>query len=567
MAKVSRTQNGSLPEALLFDQEHYKELKRRQIIRLLFTYLLPLVILIIYFYIQYNGIVAESRRLHLGAIAENQSNTLNLFLSERIVNLNNIIHDPRLQLPPRSETLRAYLRELKQTSETFVDIGYFDSSGVQTAYEGPYPSLEKRNYGSESWYQKLKSDDENFIITDIYLGFRQRPHFTIAVRRIIDGQFIVMRATLDPEKIYEYMRSLEGAGEVFISIVNKDGTYQLVTPHIGTPLESASIVPPQTPRLGAENVRIDGARITYAYSWLKTADWALIVQRSSDEDQGFLAGFHLKIISISLLLTIVILFIIFNRAGKLAELQKQTDETRLQLEHASKLASVGELAAGIAHEINNPLAIINEEAGLIKDLMNPEFGEPIGQDQLYEHLDTIQESVFRCRDITHKLLRFVRKSDIELKTHDFHQIIDGVVDGLLIHEMEVSNIEISKEYSPNIPQILTDGNQLQQVILNIINNGVDAIGDHPGKITIKTSYNKDKVRTAISDTGSGIEPDKLDKIFLPFFTTKEVGKGTGLGLSVSYGIIKNLGGTIEVNSVVGQGSTFTIILPVNLGKV
>ena len=137
----------------------------------------------------------------------------------------------------------------------------------------------------------------------------------------------------------------------------------------------------------------------------------------------------------------------------------------------------------------------------------------------------------------------------------------------MIRELEVSNIEISKDYGPNIPQILTDGNQLQQVILNIINNAVDAIEGHPGKIMIKTSHNKDKVRIAISDTGSGIEPDQLDKLFMPFFTTKEVGKGTGLGLSVSYGIIKNMGGTIEVNSVVRQGSTFAIILPVNLGKV
>ena len=526
-----------------------------------------MVILIIYFYFQYNGIVSESRRLHLRAIAENQSNTLNLFLSERIVNLDNIIHSPKLKLPPGSEALQAYLQELKQTSESFVDIGYFDSSGVQASYIGPYPSLEKRNYSTETWYQKLKNGKEDFVITDIYLGFRQKPHFTIAVRRIIEGQFIVLRATLDPEKIYEYMRSLEGANEVYISIVNKDGYYQLVTPHIGTPLESASIVPPKTPRIGAEKVKIDGSSITYAYSWLKTADWALIVQRSIEEKPGLLAGFHMRIISISLILIIVIVFIIFNRARKLIEIQKESDVTRLQLEHASKLASVGELAAGIAHEINNPLAVINEEAGLIKDLMNPEFGSRIGHDQLVEHLDTIQESVFRCRDITHKLLRFVRKSDIELKIHNVHTIIDGVVDGFLTHEMTVSNINIVKKYGNNIPKILTDGNQLQQVILNIINNGVDAIGSGPGKIILKTSYQNDAVYISISDTGSGIEPNKLDKIFMPFFTTKEVGKGTGLGLSVSYGIIKNLGGTIEVESIHGRGSTFTIILPVNLGKV
>jgi len=536
------------------------------VIRLLFFYLGPLIVLIIFFSIQYSAMVAESRRLHLTAIAENQSNTLNLFLSERIVNLDNLIDDPRFQHPPASANLQIYLDRLKKNSQTFVDIGYFDSSGIQVAYAGPYPSLEKVDYSSEDWFRRLKQSDENFIITDIYLGFRQIPHFTIAVSRNIEGELVILRATLDPGNIYEYMRSLEGANEVFISIVNEDGYYQLVTPHIGTPLESSSIVPPETPRLGAETLKIDGSRITYAYSWLRLADWALIVQPSDPQRGGFFSGFNLRIYIIATAMILLIISVIAFRANKLVEMQMETDRTRAQLEHASKLASVGELAAGIAHEINNPLAVINEEAGLIKDYMNPEFGETMDPERLEEHLNSIQQSVFRCRDITHKLLRFVRKSDVELKTHNINDIIDGVVDGLLMREMQVSNIEIEKNYDPNIPTILTDRNQLQQVILNIINNGVDALEGRPGTITIKTRTENNHVEIAISDTGKGIKPGDIEKLFMPFFTTKEVGKGTGLGLSVSYGIIKSLGGEIKVDSTVGRGSEFTIILPMKPGK-
>jgi two-component system NtrC family sensor kinase len=254
--------------------------------------------------------------------------------------------------------------------------------------------------------------------------------------------------------------------------------------------------------------------------------------------------------------------IILRRARRSVALQEDSDIARAQLVHAAKLASVGELAAGIAHEINNPLAAINEEAGLVKDLMDPAFGTPVKPEELVHHLDSIQESVFRCRDITRKLLGFVRKTEVDLGEHDIHGLIDEVVDGLLRHEMEVSNIEIVRKYGDGIPRMKTDGNQLQQVILNIINNGIDALEGNSGRISIATTRDGSNIRIALSDTGKGIKPEEMENIFVPFYTTKEVGKGTGLGLSVSYGIVKSLGGTIEVESVPGKGSTFSIVLPV-----
>jgi two-component system NtrC family sensor kinase len=557
----SKNKKGAVAEPFTLDREHYRDFRRKNILRLFLTYLAPLIILTIYFYIQYGSIVAQGRLMHMKAIAENQANTLDLFLHERLVNLSNLIDDPKLQVPPGSQAMRDYLEKLQKNSEAFVDIGFFDSSGIQVAYEGPYPSLEKRNYSTEHWYADLKDKDDNFIITDIYLGFRKKPHLTIAVSRLIGGQYIVMRAALDPEEIYNYIRSLEGSGEVYTSIVNRDGYYQLVTSHIGTPLETSSFVPPDNPRLGADEVEIDGSTRAYAYSWLWAADWALIVQWAKEEEEGPLSGYRLKIILILIGMLAVGFFIITNRAKKLTDLKMESDRTRMQLEHAAKLASVGELAAGIAHEINNPLAAINEEAGLVKDLMNPELGDPVDPRELALHLDSIRESVFRCRDITRKLLGFVHKTEMDLRPHNVHKMIDEVVDGLLIREMAVSNIEVIKNYGENIPKLSTDAHQLQQVLLNIINNAVDAIENKPGKIELTTLYSDNNVRIEVSDTGKGMTPEQLEKIFMPFFTTKKVGKGTGLGLSVSYGIIKSLGGEIEVESTLGKGSTFAIVLP------
>jgi len=541
-------------------EEHYREFRRKTVIRLFITYLAPLILLAVYFFFQYNSMVSESRRLHLKAIAENQANTLDLYLTERLVNLSNVIDDPKFEIELGSDRLQEYLDKLKKSSQAFVDLGVFDSSGVQVAYAGPYPSLEKRNYGSEAWFLNLKEEAEDYIITDIYLGFRRQPHFTIAVSRRIDGRYSVLRATLSPDKLYEYITTLEGSNEVFTSIVNKAGFYQLVTPHIGTPLETSSLVPPGEPRLGSEQVSIEGTDIIYAYSWLRSADWALTVQWSGSDSPGILSAFALRMAGISFLIVLLISIVIITRARKLVEMQMESDRNRAQLAHAAKLASVGELAAGIAHEINNPLAVISEEAGLMKDLLDPQFGGEINNEEIIVHLDSITESVFRCRDITRKLLGFVRKTDISLRRHNIHTIIDEVVDGLLGPELAVSNIEIVRRYGRDIPELVTDRNQLQQVLLNLINNGVDAI-EGAGRIIITTAFRDERIVISVRDNGKGIKPADLDRIFMPFFTTKEVGKGTGLGLSVSYGIIKSLGGDVEVSSSLGSGTTFTISLP------
>ena len=500
--------------------------------------------------------VTRSQQLHLQSIAENQSNTFDLFITERVVNLSNLFNDPKFNIPPVAEDMQGYLTRLQKNSPAFTDVGFFDSSGVQIAYSGPYPSLEKLDYSTEAWYMDLMNRDSSFIITDIYLGLRNRPHFTIAIKRTLGKQVVVLRTSLDPERVYAYITSLKGSQEVSTSIVNHNGLFQLVRNQLGMPLDSSFFLPARQPALGIAETAIDEGNITYAYSWLKTADWALIVQDTGEEKGGLLSGYRLQIILIFLILTVLISLMVYYRAGRLVEFQKETDRTRAQLEHAAKLASVGELAAGIAHEINNPLAVINEETGLMKDLLSAEYGDPADPQKLIPNLDNIHEAVFRCRDVTRKLLGFVRKTDLDISSHDVHKLIDNVVDGILGKELEVSNIEIVRDYASNIPLMQTDANQLQQVLLNLLNNANDALQDKPGRITIRTVYIKKKIQVMISDTGIGMTRNQIDKIFLPFYTTKEVGKGTGLGLSVSYGIIKNMGGKIEAESVPGEGQHF-----------
>jgi len=170
--------------------------------------------------------------------------------------------------------------------------------------------------------------------------------------------------------------------------VNREGYYQVVTTHIGSPLEASQFVPPVVPEFGAESIDFNGIAVDYAYCWLQLADWALIIQPSSNE-AGWI-GVPLNIFLFTAPIALLLVLVILSRARKLVNLQMEADRTRAQLEHAAKLASVGELAAGIAHEINNPLAVINEEAGLLKDLMDPELSNGIKPEELNPHLDGIR---------------------------------------------------------------------------------------------------------------------------------------------------------------------------------
>ncbi len=537
----------------------YRDLWRHTVVRMLLSYLAPLLLVVGYFHLRYRDLAEEGRRAHMLAIAESQAGTLDLFLRERQANLANVIDDPELPSRPSDPETDGYLERLRRESRTFVDLGFFDARGVIVSYAGPYPALKAIRYGEEAWFRKLQRPEARFVVTDMYMGFRHRPHFTIAVRGRDAHAPSALRATLDPERLHDYVRSLRGAGEATSVLVNAAGEYQQVS----LPAELAgaprTVLPPRRPGQG---IGRRGAA-TYAYCWLNETDWALIVLQT--RPSGTLAGFNPGLLALSTAAILAVLATIMVRTRGILRHQREEDAARAelsgQLQHAARLASVGELAAGVAHEINNPLAVIAEQAGLVQDLLDPQFVREPDPRQLGRHLQAIREAVFRARDVTHKLLAFVRHTEVHLSLHDVHELVEGAISGLLEREMRVANIEVVKRYAETLPPALVDGGQIEQVIVNLVANAIDAMPDG-GRLTLATSGDGACVRVAVSDTGVGIAPDQMERIFMPFHTTKEVGRGTGLGLSVSYGIVKSHGGEIRAESRPGAGSTFTIVLPV-----
>ena len=237
---------------------------------------------------------------------------------------------------------------------------------------------------------------------------------------------------------------------------------------------------------------------------------------------------------------------------------KDIEQRRLmqkQMAQADKLASIGELSSGIAHEINNPLGII---LGYTQLLLR---GEDINSDR-FGDLKTIEKHVQSCKAIVEDLLNFARTSSPQKENLDVHTVVKEVI-GFVQHHSNLENIQIQTKFEPELPPALIDEKKIKQVLINLLMNAIHAV-ERKGTITIATGVNRatGRITVEVSDTGHGIERENLPKIFDPFFTTKPTGEGTGLGLSVSYGIIKGHGGNISVKSEPGQGAAFTLSLPV-----
>jgi two-component system NtrC family sensor kinase len=232
-----------------------------------------------------------------------------------------------------------------------------------------------------------------------------------------------------------------------------------------------------------------------------------------------------------------------------------------QLLQTQRLASIGQLSAGIAHEINNPLAIIRQEAEWLEHLLKNEKFKDIQELQDFgDSLRVIVQQVDRCTEITGNLLNFARKREPVIQATHINKIIKDMA-ALVEREARHSNIDIIQEFQPDLPAILSDPPLLRQVILNLLTNATQAIGKD-GAVTITAARaGSDGLKITVRDTGCGIAPENLSKIFDPFFTTKPEGQGTGLGLAICHGIIYRLGGAISVASEVGKGTTFTISLP------
>ncbi|MFH1672387.1 MAG: ATP-binding protein [Pseudomonadota bacterium] len=544
-------------------ESHYAGLRPRVMAIILGIAFVPLILLSGTIYYHYSTTVKEKIRNELRGIAENRKSTVDLFLKDRAISLSVLASTHSFDYLKDGKNLGEVFQLLKRIDSAFVDLGVIDCTGNQIAYRGPYP-LEGKEYGTAGWFQTVMA--EEVYISDIFLGLRKIPHFIIAVKRIEMGRPWILRATIDIGTINKFMSTALSGKKGDAYILSREGVYQICGREHDRILTKADFKVPSI----FEGIReVEGSDrevgpVLYAMAWLKNNDWLMVIEEHLKDELGSMI--HVKNVVLimfvvsSIIIIVSTVFITRRLIGSLEKIDIERSELTDQLVHFDKLAAIGKLASGVAHEINNPLAVIAEKAGWIEDLLSEEeVKNTPDYEELLKSVQDIKRHVNRGKKITHRLLGFARRTEIVYEELDIHSIVDETV-YFLEREVGYRNIDIIKEYQDDLPRIFSDGSQLQQVFINVLNNAIDAI-DKNGKIYIKTESQDKGILVSITDTGPGISEEALGKIFEPFYTSKPVGKGTGLGLSTSYGIVKKLGGRMTVESEVGKGTTFHVVLP------
>jgi two-component system, NtrC family, sensor kinase len=520
----------------------------------------PLIFITIVDYNVTKRSVESEILLRTARTVSNTRRSVSFFLEERRSTLDFIAHDNEPEELNNQVRLNAILENLR---EGFTDLGVIDSSGRQTNYVGPYGLLDK-DYSNQDWYmQAVKS---GVYISDVFMGYRKVPHMVIAVRRDLPGgAFIVLRASLDIEPFESVLSNLEldRLGDAFI--INHEGILQTSSRENGKVLEKAPLpVPSYSSKTEVtEGKGPNGQDLVIGYRYIDETPFILMIVKKKQALVESWQKTRLELIGFLIGSVVLIMAVIVSIATYLVNRMYYADEKRImilhEMEYANKMASIGRLAAGVAHEINNPLAIINEKAGLIKDLFT--LKDDYAKDQkLVGIVDSIIASVARCGRITKRLLRFARHMNVSLQAINLEEVIHEVLD-FLNKEAEYRSIAVSVKVQNDIPAFESDRGKLQQIFLNIINNAFAAMSDG-GHLDITAELKgRDSISIAVTDDGCGIAEADLTHIFEPFFSTKTGQGGTGLGLSITYSLVHEIGGGISVQSKAGKGTTFIITLP------
>ncbi|MBF0529791.1 MAG: two-component sensor histidine kinase [Deltaproteobacteria bacterium] len=544
------------------DRLNYAGIWYYAVVGMLAVSLIPLLILAGINYSQYKR-AAKAEILHpMYLLVSNNNQAIAFFLRERQSALNYVISGQSFTELTDPTRLNVTLDNLKKSFGGFIDLGLINADGLQINYSGPY-ELKGLNYHGQTWFKEVAQKGTH--VSEVFKGFRGFPHVVIAVKHADpDGTFYILRATLDTEGFNAVIRAMDLSPNSDNFLINAAGVLQTASRRYGEALKK---IPLTLPSASSKNEVIEitdehGEPLIAALARVEGSPFIFVALKTARELPENLSTIFVELILFVLASILVIFGVTWRVSTKLVGHIHDVDRSRTyllhEIEYTQRMASIGRLSAGVAHEINNPLAIINEKTGLLKDLIAfaPDFAY---KERFLKHIDSILFSVKRCSTITHRLLGFARHLDVQCEMINPKILLEEVV-SFLDKEAMYRNIDISLTSSPHFEEIESDRGQLQQVFLNIINNALAAVPDG-GRVTIKLeSRPAGGVVVTISDNGQGIPPENIERVFEPFFSTKG-NKGTGLGLSIAHGIISKLGGEIFVESEVGIGTSFFVTLP------
>ena len=473
------------------------------------------------------------------------------FLAERTMDLKVLSKNLGLSSLTRPGVLETVFQSLIQELPCYTDLGVIDDQGRHLAYVGPYDLISK-NYKNTTWFKAVMEGD--VYISDVYMGYRNVPHFIIAVKQSGSEGTWIIRATIDAMLFDNIVSGVANkrSGDAFL--VNRKGIFQ-TSPRMAGQLMGQSELKDSEPYEGVKLEERQGQiRVT---TWLKNVPWLCVVQIGRDEIFSALHSVRNIGIFVFLLGAILIVFTVLLTTNQLVlRLETKRRSIRFldkQLRRTSHMESSMELSYGFFREINDTLANIDSAATLIQDL-----GRKGESTEIEESMDQIKSEVLRSRKTIDKFIRFISPGTPAITEVNINKTLDDLLE-FLGSELHFKNIKVKRDYQDKLPGIRSDHSKLRQVFQNIILNAMSAI-EKDGEITVTSRAGQDGITITVADNGPGIPQENLEKIFDPLFTTKP--DGSGLGLSVCLDILQKLGGSISVKSEPGAGgATFIVELP------
>ena len=501
--------------------------------------------------------------LRTSKLVSNSWRSVSLFLNERRSVLDFIAHDNRLETLKEPARLAHILENLNNRFGGFMDLGVIDSSGKQISHAGSH-QMQGLDYNQQHWFQAVQK--RGVYIGELVTGARNEPHVDFAVKReLADGSFFALHAVLKQDQLTESIAQIDVPPRGDLFIISHEGVLQTPSRYFGPVFNKISMaIPEYSPKTRVfESINAKKDRIVIGYAYVPDTTYiVMMIQEQSERIQPWYKttwAFTGILAASIILILLVTLGVATDLVNQLHEADQERLDTLHQVEYANKMVSLGRLASGVAHEINNPLAIINEKAGHIKDIFT--LTETYANDpKLNDLVESVISTVQRCAKVTRDLLNFTRHLNLSIQTIDLEEIIDEV-QSVLAKETELRSITVGRSVAEDIPPFESDRGKLQQVFFNLFNSAIGAMNDGGHLEITATRKNEDFISVAFTDNGRGIPESDLKHIFEPFYYAKTGHSGTGLGLAVTHALVQEIGGRISVKSRPGQETVFEISIP------
>ncbi|MBM4189214.1 MAG: hypothetical protein FJ210_00680 [Betaproteobacteria bacterium] len=460
----------------------------------------------------------------------------------------------------RPERLAAVFAALNRGG-VITDLGVIDRHGKHLAYQGPFArELAGKNYAGTEWFTEVMKNGR--YVSDVFTGYRKVPHLIVAVAA--PDRTWILRATINSALFNGLVESADvgPAGDAFI--VNRRGEFQTPS-RLGQRVLSADEMDFFIRLADQRGQAMPMGEQIHSATHLNGGQWLLVLENNV---AASLASYNkarqrntLFVVLAAMAIVVVAILLTRSMVGRLARAEQERSQLSGQMGEMEKLALIGRLSASVAHEINNPLQIITDQVGLVDELLDDEDpAKVVNLADYRQAIAKVRTQVGRTSTITRRLLGFARVDDHTATALDLNQAVEETA-ALLEHEAHRHRIEIVRHYRADLPPVRADVAQLQQVVLNLLHNAIDAIG-RDGRIVLASRLEDGHAVVDCHDSGPGLTAEVLEHLYDPFFTTKPKGKGTGLGLYVSRDIMARLGGELAAANHPEGGAVFSLSLPV-----